>query len=345
MAFVMLLILSSLSNKRSAALMTLLEIKNLSTYFYTQEGVVRAVNGIDFSIEEGEIVGLVGESGCGKSVSMRSVMRIIPQPPGKIESGEILFNGEDLLKKTDDEMRDIRGKQIAMIFQDPMTSLNPVLTIGRQLSETLEEHMGMNRQQALDRSQELLELVGIPNAKQRLDDYPHQFSGGMRQRAMIAMALSCNPQLLIADEPTTALDVTIQAQIADLVKRLQQELGMAVIWITHDLGVVARLAERVMVMYAGYLIEKASVKELYGAPAHPYTMGLLASLPRLDKNRKEELEVIPGQPPNQLDLPQGCSFAERCIYMKDACLQENPVLEEIHPDHWAACWESERIQR
>jgi len=323
--------------------MTLLEVNNLSTHFYTREGVVQAVNGIDFTIEESEIVGLVGESGCGKSVSMRSVMRIIPQPPGKIESGEILFKGEDLLKKDEEEMRSIRGKQMAMIFQDPMTSLNPVLTIGRQLTETLEEHLGMHKREALARSQELLELVGIPNAKQGLDDYPHQFSGGMRQRAMIAMALSCNPQFLIADEPTTALDVTIQAQIAELIIRLQQELGMAVIWITHDLGVIARLAQRVMVMYAGYLIEKAPVKELYGAPAHPYTKGLLASLPRMDEDRDEELEVIPGQPPNLIALPQGCPFAERCIYKTERCLQENPFLEEIHQDHWVACWEKELI--
>jgi oligopeptide transport system ATP-binding protein len=323
--------------------MTLLEIKNLRTYFYTQDGIVKAVNGINFAIDHGEIIGIVGESGCGKSVSMRSVLRIIPQPPGKIESGEILFEGQDLLQKNEEEMRVIRGKQIAMIFQDPMTSLNPVLTIGRQLTETLEEHMRMNRGQALARSIEVLELVGIPNAKQRLDDYPHQFSGGMRQRAMIAMALSCNPKLLIADEPTTALDVTIQAQIMELIRRLQQEFGMAIIWITHDLGVVARLVQHVMVMYAGYLIEKAPVKKLYGSPAHPYTMGLLASLPRLDEDRELELKVIPGQPPNQLALPQGCPFADRCIFQTDRCLEENPLLEEFQEDHWVACWEKERI--
>ncbi len=321
----------------------LLDVTNLTTRFYTQSGVVQAVNGISFSIMEGEIVGVVGESGCGKSVTMRSVMRIIPDPPGKIETGEVVFNGQDLLKLDEEAIRKIRGRQIAMIFQDPMTSLNPVLTVGLQLAETLQEHMGMNNQQARARSLELLELVGIPNAKQRLDEYPYQFSGGMRQRAMIAMALSCDPKLLIADEPTTALDVTIQAQITDLVKGLQDKLGMAVIWITHDLGVVARMVQRVMVMYAGYIIEKASVKDLYGDPKHPYTMGLLASLPRLDESRNAELEVIPGQPPNQLALPQGCPFAERCTYVTDHCLEQNPVLEEIAKNHGVACWEAENI--
>lgn len=321
----------------------LLDVTNLTTRFYTQSGVVQAVNGISFSIMEGEIVGVVGESGCGKSVTMRSVMRIIPDPPGKIETGEVVFNGQDLLKLGEEAVRQIRGRQIAMIFQDPMTSLNPVLTVGLQLAETLQEHMGMNNQQARARSLELLELVGIPNAKQRLDEYPYQFSGGMRQRAMIAMALSCDPKLLIADEPTTALDVTIQAQITDLVKGLQDKLGMAVIWITHDLGVVARMVQRVMVMYAGYIIEKASVKDLYGDPKHPYTMGLLASLPRLDESSDAELEVIPGQPPNQLALPQGCPFAERCTYVTDHCLEENPVLEEIAKNHGVACWEAENI--
>jgi oligopeptide transport system ATP-binding protein len=321
----------------------LLNVTNLTTRFYTQSGVVQAVNGISFSIMEGEIVGVVGESGCGKSVTMRSVLRIIPDPPGKIEKGEVIFNGQDLLKLGEEAIRQIRGRQIAMIFQDPMTSLNPVLTVGLQLAETLQEHMGMNNQQSRARSLELLELVGIPNAKQRLDEYPYQFSGGMRQRAMIAMALSCDPKLLIADEPTTALDVTIQAQITDLVKGLQDKLGMAVIWITHDLGVVARMVQRVMVMYAGYIIEKASVKDLYGDPKHPYTMGLLASLPRLDESRNAELEVIPGQPPNQLALPQGCPFAERCTYVTDHCLEQNPVLEEIAKNHGVACWEAENI--
>ena len=320
-----------------------LDVKNLVTRFYTQSGVVDAVNGISFSIMEGEIVAVVGESGCGKSVTMRSVMRIIPEPPGKIEAGEVIFDDQDLLKIDEDDMRKIRGKKIAMIFQDPMTSLNPVLTVGLQIAETLQEHMGMNKKEARDRSLELLELVGIPNAEQRLDEYPYQFSGGMRQRAMIAMALSCDPELLIADEPTTALDVTIQAQITDLVDELQQRLGMAVIWITHDLGVVARIAQRVMVMYAGYAVEKALVKDLYAQPRHPYTMGLLASLPRLDATRNSELTVIPGQPPNQLALPQGCPFAERCTYATDQCLEQNPVLEEIAANHWVACWEAGKI--
>ena len=261
---------------------TLLEVNNLTTRFYIQNGVVQAVNGISFDMQEGEIIGVVGESGCGKSVSMRSIMRIIPEPPGKIEAGEVLFEGKDLLKLDEETMRRIRGKEIAMVFQDPMTSLNPVLTVGLQLTETITEHLNLGKKPALEKAQELLELVEIPNAKQRLDEYPHQFSGGMRQRAMIAMALACNPKLLIADEPTTALDVTIQAQIIDLVKQLQEDLGMAVIWITHDLGVVARIAQRMLVMYAGYIIEEASVESLYENPSHPYTLGLLGSLPRLD---------------------------------------------------------------
>lgn len=325
--------------------MALLEVANLRTTFHTKEGIVQAVNGINFTINNGELVGLVGESGCGKSVSMRSILRIIPEPPGKIEAGKIIFQGKDVLRLNEEEIRVIRGKQIAMIFQDPMTSLNPVLTIGRQLTETLEEHLGMNQRSATERAIELLEMVGIPHAKQRMNDYPHQFSGGMRQRAMIAMALSCKPDLLIADEPTTALDVTIQAQITDLVKKLQKELGMAVIWITHDLGVVARLVERVMVMYAGFIIEKAHVKQLYGNPGHPYTIGLLASLPRLDEDNPIELEVISGQPPNQLALPPGCPFAERCSYQVDKCLEKNPPLEEIEENHYVACWEKDYVMQ
>lgn len=319
---------------------SILNVTDLTTRFYTRAGVVKAVNGISFSIDEAEIVAVVGESGCGKSVTMRSVMRIIPEPPGKIEKGAVIFNGQDLLKLDEDSMRKIRGKNIAMIFQDPMTSLNPVLTIGQQITETLQEHMDMGKNQAQDRAIELLELVGIPNAKKRINEYPYQFSGGMRQRAMIAMALSCNPELLIADEPTTALDVTIQAQITDLVTSLQQQFGMAVIWITHDLGVVARLAQRTLVMYAGYIVEQARVKDLFARPKHPYTMGLLASLPRMDHLHKEDLTVIPGQPPNQLALPQGCPFADRCSYVIDKCIEENPILEEIEEGHWAACWKA-----
>ena len=324
---------------------SLLEIKNLTTRFYTQNGVVDAVNGISFDVEQGEIVGMVGESGCGKSVCMRSVMRIIPEPPGKIEAGQILFEGEDLLKMDEEEIRRLRGKQISMIFQDPMTSLNPVLTVGLQLIETCQEHLNMNKKQASARSLELLELVGIPNASQRLDEYPHQFSGGMRQRAMIAMALSCKPKLLIADEPTTALDVTIQAQITDLVKRLQEELGMAVIWITHDLGVVAQLAKRVLVMYAGYIIEDAPVESLYENPRHPYTLGLLGSLPRLDDAPGTKLTSIPGQPPNQLALPKGCPFFERCLYRTEQCQEENPILEKKSNSHLVACWEKDKVAR
>jgi oligopeptide transport system ATP-binding protein len=265
-------------------------------------------------------------------------MRLIPQPPGKIVGGEVMFGGRDLLKLSGDEIRQVRGNQIAMIFQDPMTSLNPVLTIGRQIGEALELHLGMKRDVARTRSAELLEMVGIPQAEQRLDDYPHQFSGGMRQRAMIAMGLACNPQLLIADEPTTALDVTIQAQIVDLVKRLRDEIGMAVIWITHDLGIVAGLADRVMVMYAGFVVEEATVKEVYGNPRHPYTIGLLGSLPRLDELRKDKLESIEGLPPDLIALPKGCPFEARCIYAIEKCKTERPQLEPVGPRHRIACW-------
>jgi len=316
----------------------LLEIKGLETRFYTQEGVVKAVNGIGYTLGEGETLGIVGESGCGKSVSVLSMMRLIPSPPGKITGGEVVFDGRDLLKMDMEEMRHIRGNRIAMVFQDPMTSLNPVLTIGRQVSESLELHMGMDKNQALKRSVELLEMVGIPQADQRVRDYPHQFSGGMRQRVMIAMALSCNPQILIADEPTTALDVTIQAQIVELVKRLRDEIGMAVIWITHDLGVVAGLVDRVNVMYAGYIVERGSVKDIYARPRHPYTIGLLGSLPRLDDASHGKLQSIEGLPPDLVSPPPGCPFAPRCDYVTDRCLTENPVLESVGLDHTAACW-------
>ena len=322
----------------------LLDIRNLSTRFYTQDGVVHAVNGISYLLEEGEILGIVGESGCGKSVSMLSVMRLIPDPPGRIEDGEVIFYGRDLLKLSDEEMRRVRGAEIAMIFQDPMTFLNPVLTVGFQIMEALLLHQGMDKKAARERTAELLTLVGIPKAADRLDDYPHQFSGGMRQRAMIAMALSCNPLLLIADEPTTALDVTIQAQIIDLVKRLQENLGMAVIWITHDLGVVARLAQRVIVMYAGYIIEEAKIVELYGHPRHPYTLGLLGSLPRLDEAPGTKLISIPGQPPDLVALPKGCPFVFRCTYVTQKCWEENPTLEPVGPLHTAACWERDKTE-
>ena len=315
----------------------LLEVRDLRTQFFTQDGVVNAVNGISYTLAEGETLGIVGESGCGKSVSVMSLIRLIPTPPGKIVGGEVLFEGQDLLKISDDEIRSIRGNKISMIFQDPMTSLNPVLTVGRQISEALELHLGMDKRQARERTIELLDLVGIPSAADRVDDYPHQFSGGMRQRAMIAMSLSCNPQLLIADEPTTALDVTIQAQIIDLVKRLRDELGMAIIWITHDLGVVAGLADRVIVMYAGYIVEEAPVKDLYLAPRHPYTVGLLGSLPRLDAERPEELSSIEGLPPDLIALPKGCPFYDRCNYRLDICAREMPLLKTVGINHKAAC--------
>jgi oligopeptide transport system ATP-binding protein len=272
-------------------------------------------------------------------------MRLIAIPPGKIERGEVLLMDQDLLKLKDEEMRFIRGAQIAMIFQDPMTSLNPVMKVGDQITEALELHLGMNDEEARERAAELLEMVGIPQAEKRLDDYPHQFSGGMRQRAMIAMALSCNPSILIADEPTTALDVTIQAQIVELVKRLQEHLGMAVIWITHDLGVVAGIAQRVNVMYAGRIIETAPVEEIYHNPHHPYTVGLLASLPRYDQPPGTKLFSIEGEPPDLIDMPEGCAFAPRCTYMKQRCLNETPTLETTENDHQVACWEWRKVRK
>ena len=317
---------------------TLLDVRNLRTQFFTQDGVVKAVNGISYTLDEGETLAIVGESGSGKSVGVMSLIRLIPIPPGKVVGGEVWFDGRDLLKLDDEEIRQVRGNRIAMIFQDPMTSLNPVLTIGRQISESLQLHMGMDKKQARTRSAELLSLVGIPGAANRLDDYPHQFSGGMRQRVMIAMGLSCNPQLLIADEPTTALDVTIQAQIVDLVKKLKDEIGMAIIWITHDLGVVAGMAERVIVMYAGYIVEEAEVRDLYSDPRHPYTVGLLGSLPRLDDDRRSRLRSIEGLPPDLIDLPKGCPFYARCAFRVDKCLNENPPLEVVSRNHKAACW-------
>jgi oligopeptide transport system ATP-binding protein len=316
----------------------LLDVHGLETQFTTPEGIIHAVNGVSFSLEEGETMGLVGESGCGKSVTMMSVLRLIPMPPGKIVSGEAFFRGKDLLKMSEEDIRHVRGAQIAMVFQDPMTSLNPVLTIGAQMEEPLALHLGMNKKQAKTRASELLAMVGIPNARDRLSDYPHQFSGGMRQRVMIAMALSCDPQILIADEPTTALDVTIQAQITELAKRLRDELGMAIIWITHDLGVIAGLAKRVSVMYGGYLIEEANVGELYANPQHPYTIGLLGSLPRLDSNQKQRLFSIEGLPPVLYDKPTSCPFAPRCKWAMERCWKENPVLETVGPEHRAACW-------
>ncbi len=322
----------------------LIKIKSLTTRFYTEDGVVRAVNGISYTMEEGETLGVVGESGCGKSVHALSIMYLIPSPPGKIEGGEIWFDGRDLLKARERELEKIRGKDIAMVFQDPMTSLNPVFTVGFQIMEVLKLHLKMREAQARDRAEELLRIVGIPDARQRLDDYPHQFSGGMRQRAMIAMALSCNPKLLIADEPTTALDVTIQAQIIELVKRLQEQLGMAVMWITHDLGVVAELARTINVMYAGYIVERGNVMNIYKKTRHPYTLGLMGSLPRLDAAPGTKLVSIPGLPPDLIDLPKGCPFAARCAYRVDQCLEEMPQLEEVDGEqHTVACWRWKQV--
>jgi oligopeptide transport system ATP-binding protein len=317
----------------------LLEIKDLRVTFHTDDGIVHAVNGVSYNIDKGEVLGVVGESGCGKSVHALSIMRLIPIPPGRIESGEVLFYDKDLLKLSLDELRHVRGGQIAMIFQDPMTSLNPVYTVGFQIMEALMLHKRLDQSQARERAAELLSLVGIPEAKRRVDDYPHQFSGGMRQRAMIAMALSCEPSLLIADEPTTALDVTIQAQIVELVKRLQKNYGMAVMWITHDLGVVAELAHTINVMYAGYIVERGVSRDIFKHTRHPYTMGLLGSLPRLDEAPGTKLVSIPGLPPDLVALPKGCPFFARCNYATEECAEAIPPLENTgERDHLVACW-------
>ena len=316
----------------------ILSVDNIVTQFNTAEGTVYAVNGVSFDLRAGELLGVVGESGCGKSVTMMSLVKLIPMPPAKIVKGSAVFDNKDLIQMDLEELQGIRGGQIGFIFQDPMTSLNPVLTVGYQLTEALRLHKGMSKRAARARAVEILELVGIPLAKKRLNDFPHQFSGGMRQRVMIAIALSCEPKVLIADEPTTALDVTIQAQILDLVKRLRQELGMAIIWVTHDLGVVASLADRVMVMYSGFIVERADVKQLYGNPKHPYTIALLQTLPELEGERAERLESIEGQPPDQLRAPTSCPFAPRCSYAFDRCSQENPLLQNVSSQHEVACW-------
>lgn len=318
--------------------MSLLQVRDLKTYFYTDAGVVKAVDGVSYDLNEGETLGLVGESGCGKSVSALSILRLIAHPPGKIVGGEIFFEGRDLLKLQEEEIRDIRGNKIAMIFQEPMTSLNPVLTIGLQIGEALELHRNMNKKEAREEILRLLRMVGIPDPERRIDDYPHQFSGGMRQRVMIAMALSCNPKLLIADEPTTAVDVTIQAQLLEVVKELTTRLGTAVILITHNLGVVARHVNRMAVMYAGRIVEQGPATEVYAHPKHPYTIGLLASVPRLDKPRKERLVPIDGQPPNLISLPPGCSFMPRCSYRMEICSRERPELRSVGDSHSTACW-------
>ncbi|PZC44900.1 MAG: oligopeptide transport system ATP-binding protein [Chloroflexi bacterium] len=320
----------------------LLQIKDLQTHFFTSEGVVRAVNGVSYDVQPGETLGLVGESGSGKSVSALSLMRLIPNPPGKIVGGEVIFDGESLMDVDDKRMREIRGNDIAMVFQEPMTSLNPVLTIGRQLTEALELHLMLKRRAAETRAVELLHLVGIPGAEDRLHDYPHQFSGGMRQRVMIAMALSCDPKLLLADEPTTALDVTIQAQVLEVMARLSRELGTAVIVITHNLGVVARYADRVNVMYAGRIVESGPATEIYHNPRHAYTLGLLESVPRLDA-RTGRLIPIEGVPPDLTNLPVGCSFEPRCRFATDICREERPDLTEVLPGHKMACWHPDEV--
>ena len=322
----------------------LLEVSDLGTWFYTRQGIVKAVDGVDFHVASGETLGIVGESGCGKSMTALSLMRLIPDPPGRIVSGSVKLAGRDLLKISEEEMRGVRGNEISMIFQEPMTSLNPVMTIGKQISEALILHRNLDRKAALKRAVEMLDLVRIPEPGQRSKEYPHQLSGGMRQRAMIAMALACNPKVLIADEPTTALDVTIQAQILELIVELQREFSAAVILITHDLGVIAETAKRVIVMYAGRKVEEAAVGEIFARPMHPYTVGLLNSIPRLDLMRGqternvERLQEIPGIVPPLFDLPTGCAFAPRCIKADDLCRRERPAYEEKQTGHWAACW-------
>jgi oligopeptide transport system ATP-binding protein len=322
---------------------TLLDIKNLSTHFNTSAGTIKAVNDVSFELREGETLGLVGESGCGKSVTALSIMRLVPSPPGRIVSGDVIFQGQNLLKISEAEMQNVRGRDIGMIFQEPMTSLNPVLSIGRQLREPLELHLGMTKQQSLSRSSELLELVGIPDPATRLKTFPHQTSGGQRQRIMIAMALSCEPKLLIADEATTALDVTIQAQILEIIKELTDRLGTSVIIITHNLGVVARYADSVNVMYAGKLRESGSLDQVYKVPKHPYTVGLLNSVPTLDLDANVRLQPIRGEIPNLTDLPEGCAFIDRCDYATQKCEESEPELEEVEDAHFGACWEHRRV--
>jgi oligopeptide/dipeptide ABC transporter ATP-binding protein len=325
---------------------TLLDVQGLQTHFSTRGGVVRAVDGVSWDVQEGETVALVGESGCGKSVSALSVMRLVAAPAGRIVGGRILFKGRDLLGLTEEEMRQLRGREIAMIFQEPMTSLNPVLTVGRQLTEGLEIHLGMEPAAARTRAGELLAMVGISDPERRLPQYPHQFSGGMRQRMMIAMALACNPSLILADEPTTALDVTIQAQILELLKDLSRRLGVAMLIITHNLGVVARYADRVNVMYAGRIVERGTARELYAHPRHPYTLGLLKSVPRLDVPRRQRLDPIDGQPPDLTRLPPGCAFGPRCAFHVERCVAEIPPLRPVDgAGHVTACWEAERVHK
>jgi len=319
---------------------TLLEIKNLSTHFDTEYGVIKAVDRVDLAIDEGDTLGVVGESGCGKTVLALSIMRLIPSPPGKIASGSVLFNGVDLLKLDIEEMRRIRGRDISMVFQEPMTSLNPVLHIGDQITEIVRLHMGLGRKEAINRAMEILSLVGMPSPEKVVSNYPHQLSGGMRQRVMIAMAICCGPRLMLADEPTTALDVTIQAQILELIGRLKKDTGASVMLITHDLGVIAEAAEHVAVIYTGQVVEYASVESLFSSPLHPYTVGLMESIPKMDatRAREEYLKVIPGIVPSLHNLPQGCTFQDRCRHTMQICREEEPQLKEHLPGHKVHCW-------
>jgi oligopeptide/dipeptide ABC transporter ATP-binding protein len=321
----------------TAAMNDLIQIKGLRTSFFTPEGEVRAIDGVNFEIAEGRTLGLVGESGCGKSVTSLSIMRLIPSPPGKIVGGEIFYRGRDLLKLNTEEMRKIRGNEISMIFQEPMTSLNPVFTVGNQIGEAIRLHQGLGKKQTREKTVQMLRLVKIADPESRVDSYPHQLSGGMRQRVMIAMALSCNPSLLIADEPTTALDVTIQAQILELMKELQQKIGMALLLITHDLGVVAEQADEVAIMYAGKIVERASAPAIFARPFHPYTIGLLNSLPGAGANKKKRLDAIPGVVPSPLHLPSGCRFRDRCPKAAGLCAEAEPELLEKEPGHFVAC--------
>jgi len=325
----------------------LLEICGLRTYFATEDGWVRAVDGVDLTIDRGETLGVVGESGCGKTVTALSILKLIAMPPGRIVEGTILWRGQDLVPLRGDEMRAIRGKEISIVFQEPMTSLNPVYTVGNQIAEVIRLHEGLGRNAALERAVEMLRLVQIPNADRRIADYPHQLSGGMRQRVMIAMALACNPKLLIADEPTTALDVTIQAQILELLAELKSRLGMAVMLITHAMGVIAETAQRVVVMYAGKVIEEAPVEELFANPKHPYTQGLIRSIPRIDMvgTSKRSLEAIPGVVPNLVNPPPGCRFAPRCPFAATACIEAIPEMREVAPGHKVACILYDRVDR
>jgi oligopeptide transport system ATP-binding protein len=321
----------------------LLQVKNLQTRFFTDDGVVHAVNGISYNLDKGETLAIVGESGCGKTVGVLSLIGLIPSPPGRVTGGEVIFDGQDLLKLKRSQLEDVRGKDIGMVFQDPTMSLTPVLPVGTQITEVLVRHKNMTKKEARERAIELMRLVNIPRAQDRLGDYPHQFSGGVRQRIMIAIAIACMPKLMIADEPTTALDVTIAAGLIDLVKKLRDELDMAVIWITHDLAVVAGLAKRLIVMYAGSIVEEGLVTEIYKQPKHPYTEGLLNSVPRLDQIQSEKLSTIGGMPPDLIELPKSCPFAPRCNYVTDHCWQETPPLMEIGTNRKVACWFSEKV--